>query len=655
MLRRGLGPLGALGALMLAGAALAGGLTAKGVLFTPYGHGNQGSIGRVLPLSPNAILVAATGPDGGMGTEDDVVLLVTNFAGDIQFTPLATPYLSNFSGSLARLSATRALAFTAGQDGDWRTADDSLLLLDRLGSDNLSTEIVVGYLDVRDGHSPVGLSANRALVASVGPDGNHKTGDDRVVLVSNLGGTPTTQNLAAPRLQSPGQAQPVALSPTSFLVSSTGPDGTPKTADDVIYLFTGVGTSNSRTDLPTPNLAGRSPGRAVRVTATRALVTSAGPDGTEENGDDRVYLLDGLGTANTVTPIPVPGIHAYGAGQCVPLSPTLAVLSTGGPNFTQENADDTLAILSGLGGTVSVTHVTIGGLDEDRSSVPVRLSPTSVLVCTGGANFILNSPDDELVLVTGIGTTNTVTRIARGGLDWGATSEPAVIDATAVALTTGGPSGVVGAGGDDTLTVVTGLGPGALSESIGVVGEIDAGSPSGAVRLLGQGLAALISGGAVDGEAGQGNDDVIRVVFGLPTGRHIRADKVNINLKKGNPGKVTGVSASGLLALDDPELLAGCDITVSVGNAAQTIPASAFKRKKNNVFQYTDSKNKQGWVKSLKLAVDAGTFSVSGVGKGAGAENTAAAYLPVAIEAGGLYLPDFVVGSLGKKGIAFKR
>src|SRR5205823_10170241 len=141
-----------------------------------------------------------------------------------------------------------------------------------------------------------------------------------------------------------------------------------------------------------------------------ALVESTGADVAETHADDELVLLDGLGTTNTVTPIPIPNLHDFGSGAASPLTNTLVLVSTAGPDSDQETADDIVAVISDLGGSNTVTPLTVGGLDEDQESRATRLSPTLAALATGGTDAQLNTSDDELVVLSGVGTTNTVTR-----------------------------------------------------------------------------------------------------------------------------------------------------------------------------------------------------------------------------------------------------
>lgn len=571
--------------------------TVSSIPFAPNGDSIVGSAGAPVALSPSATLIAAEGADGNATTADDVTLLVTGVGSAPVVTPLATPFLSDFSGHVERLSATRALEISAGADGKWKTADDQLFLLDRLGSQNLVTPLVIGGLNSTDAFAPVALTASSAVVSSLGPD------------------------LA------------------------------PNTADDKVVLITGVGSTNTRTDVNVPRLFTLAAGRPVRVSATRALVNSAGADAEETTADDELMLLDRLGSTNTVTPIPIPNLHDFGAGMATPLTNTLALVSTEGPDSMQSTADDVVAVISDLGGANTVTPLTLGGGDEDQESRATRLTPTSAALATGGGDAKMNTADDELVILTGVGTTNTVTRVPMPGLAPQVTSVVVAVSSTAFLVSSGGQDGAVDAGLDDIVSLVSGTGGAPLVESVPAGGEFNRASLPCVAQLLGRGRAVLVSSGP-DGTTGAGGDDLMRVIEGLPLSRSLSISRAALRFRANHPAAGENLSVSGRLNLDDRTLLAGTDITISVGNAAQTIPASAIK-KQAGAFQYRDPRGHRGFLRSVTLDPKHHRFQIVGRSVGTGAQTTSAGYVPVAIEGEGFYLPDVVAGKATSRGIFF--
>lgn len=621
------------------------------VPFAPNGDGAKGSNGVPIPLSPTSYLCAAEGPDGAFDTADDVVLFVSHLDTTPEVEPISAPYMPDGSGRPIRLSATRALVLSAGVDGNFSTPDDAVILLDHLGSDNTAQSIVVGPIDDSDGFSPVALSSTSAVLATYGTDQTADTADDTVALLSGLGTTNTVTPLAAPHLLD-RRSRPAALSPTAFLVPSDGPDGAKHTADDQVYFFHASGGTFGRTDLATPHLAEFSPRTPVRISATRAVVASYGPDGVLRSADDELLLLDDLGATNTITPIAVPFLHAFSCGSALPLANDLLVVGSVGPDGQRASADDRLDVITGVGTTNTVTPVTVGGVDEDLSSRATRLSPTRVAFCTGGPTFGINTLDDEVAVVSNIGTTNDLDRIPVPGLSGASSSIPLPLSVSSFLISNGGPNGSLDTGLDDKITLVSGLGGMVTSTPLAADGELNT-QVSSAVQGLGGGRAVCVSSGA-NGTVGTGDDDQMRVVTGLPTTRGLHVTKLNVTFDPHKPNAVETFSASGAYNTDDKLLHAGSDLTVSIGNASQTIPAARIKQKASGQLTYSDPKHKSGFISNLTLNPTAHKFSIVARGKGTGIRTTDAAYAPVAIEGANAYFSD-LPGSVRsvQKGLRF--
>jgi len=626
--------------------------TVTAIPFAPSGDGSEGSISAPIPLSSTSFLCGAEGADGAFTTVDDVMLLVNNVGTTPSVTALPTPYLTGYSGRPVRLSATRALVLSAGVDGVYRTADDAILLLDQLGSANSVTSIVIGGLDNSDSYAPVALSANRAVVASRGADLLPNTVDDVLVLLQNLGGTPTVTPISAPALDS-GQSRVTPLSPTSFLAASNGADRALLTADDQVYLFTGVGSTNTRTNLNVPFIFQRAPRQSVRLSATRAVITCAGPDALQSTADDRLVLLDGLGTTNTVTPIPVPSIHDYGNGVAVQLSDTTLVVGTEGPDSSQNTLDDQVAVVTGLGTTNTVALLTVPGLDEDQECRPVRLSPTRIVVATGGRTTpTMNNADDEAVVIDGVGTTNTILRIPVPGIGYQAASVPLPLSSTAFMISHGGLNGVMDTGADDQVALITLANNSYTIEESPVGGELDPGAASATPQALGRGRAVYVGSGP-DLTVGTGNDDQMRVISGLPQVRGIEVKKLSVSYNPRQASAPEAFSTSGVFGTDDPSAFFAGDLTVSVGNVAQTIPAALLKRSRSGVYSYADTKHLNGVITKLTLDPGKHKYTVTGKGTGTGLRTFTAASVPVSIKGDRIYLADAVRVKSSTKGYRY--
>jgi hypothetical protein len=292
-------------------------------------------------------------------------------------------------------------------------------------------------------------------------------------------------------------------------------------------------------------------------------------------------------------------------------------------------------------------------MDEDVLSRPVRLSPTRVVFGTGGQpNPKLQGVDDQAVVISGVGTTNTITRIPVPGIGKSSTSLILPLSSTAFLISNGGADGLLDAGGDDMITLVTGIGGTVVVENVSAAVEFSSSGNSGAPQWLGRGRAVAVSEGA-NGSSGSGNDDVMRVVTDLPMTRGIQITKVNAVFKSSQPTGLESFSTSGKYAMDDPALLAGSDLTVSVGQASQTIPAARIKRSRTGVLSYADPKRLHGFITKLSLDAAKRKFSVTGKGVGIGIRTTAPAFVPVAIEADSIYFSEVVAARTLPSGFKF--
>jgi hypothetical protein len=630
--------------------AVLGATTGTSIPYAPHGDASGGTVAVIVPLTPDSYLAAAEGQDGAFSTTDDLILLVTGVRTTPVVTPLAAPNLPSGSGSIVRLSATRALAISEGTDGTFGTADDAVLLLDQLGSANQVTAITVGAIVGNEAFIPARLTASSAVMVTRGADLAMGTADDTIAWLAGLGGTSTVSYLPAPRLRE-FRSRPAVLSPQAFLLPSDGPDGAPTTVDDQVFLFSGLGSTHARTDLTVPYQAAFSPRTPVRVSATRAVMAGAGPDQVEATADDQLFVLDRLGSGNTITPIALPHRQDFGAGIAAILSPTTLTIATEGPDSTRETADDTLAVITGLGTTNTVTMVTVGGLDEDPSSRGTRLAHDRVAFSTGGTpNPLLGGGDDQVVIVSDVGGTNLVSRVNTPGVSGIAGSQVLPLSRTSLLVSHGGPDGNMGHGGDDLISLVTGIGGNPMTESVAASVELDP-SDSSAPRWLGSGRAVVVSTGA-NGTMGTGNDDVMRVVSGLPEVRGITVERLTAIFKRNQPNAPETLSVSGGYANDDPTLLDGQDLTISIGNAAQTIRGALLKRSRTGVLTYKDPRRRNGFITALTIDPVKHRFSITGRGQ-TGVRTTGSGYVPVGIDANLIYLSNLVAARSVRTGFRF--
>jgi hypothetical protein len=625
----------------------------------PHGDTIGGSAGQVVALSATSLLACTMGPDNSENTADDTALLVTGLdTATPTVTAITIGNLSDYSGTPARLSATAVLLLAGGPDNDFGGADDEIVRVDRLGSGNRVTHITVGFLEELDASQPVPLSSDRAVVCTLGPDGNNRGLDDRIALIEDLGAdTPTVTYLPAPGFTGRGSGRAVALSTDSFLVASAGPDLTEQTTDDQVYLFTDVGGANTRTDLATPTLTRYGAGTPVVLSPSLAVVTGHGADGAEMTADDEIHVLTGLdGATPAVTTVLLPNIQRYGAGRAVPVGPDSILVSTEGPDSTGGTADDTVALITGLGTTNTITHITVGYLYDDAVCRPTPLGPDAFAVGTSGPDGEFENADDEIVVVTGFrGASPVVTRHASSGLDEGQSSIPLSLGPDTILFSNAGPDGDLNnnASGDDRITVLTGLASAAPTlEHIDMDGDNNTFWASQQPIFLGGGRVAFLCGG-VNGQITFGGDDVIQVLDTVPSLRNLVVARAKLTFQEARPEKGEKCSVKATLTRDGFDPFGGLTVTVSVGNAGQILPVSAFTYKKGT-WKYSDPKNLNGWVKKVQFKEKNGSLQILGKGLATGMETTDAGYLAVAFEGSDVHLGQVVVGTASPKGLSYK-
>ncbi len=607
--------------------------TAKSVALAPNGDAIDGSAGAPVALSPTSLVVSAEGADGVAGTSDDVTLFVSNLGTTPVVTPLPTPYGSPYSSRITRLSFARAALCAAGQDGTFGTADDELMVLDRLGSQNRVLRTALGGLGDNQQFTPEKMSADRIAVAAIGADLKANTADDEIIVVDGVStDVPVAQRYPAPYLQASGRTQAIALSESTVVVASNGADKKPSTADDVVHVLRGIGTPTvTSLSLPAPGLNRRAAGRAVRLSETTALVVAAGADLLDSTADDELLLLDTV--AGTSTPVAVPYVVNASGGRPVVLAPGLAICSTLGADGTLGTGDDAVAVVAGLdGATPTVTSIPIGAFGDDNNCRPTRLAADAFAMVSFGDDATVGTPDDEVVYVSGIGGTVQVQRVTVGAVATGTTSTVVALSPTSVLVAAGGEDGIVGTL-DDELLVLTDLGGTPAVEHVAAGGALDEmNSFRYVAQVLGGGRAALLATGP-DAQLGVGGDDALRVLEGLETANRLRVTRLRVTRPKEGSTKATKLKLAARLSLAAPTSILDGALTVTVGNAAQTLPASSLTVKRG-VVRYDDLRNERGFVRTLRFKLKNGKLSIDARGADAELAATDAGYVPVGFELG---------------------
>jgi hypothetical protein len=302
-------------------------------------------------------------------------------------------------------------------------------------------------------------------------------------------------------------------------------------------------------------------------------------------------------------------------------------------------------LVSNLGGVPTTQEIVIGPSDEDAESRAVVLQPGVAAVGAWGPDQSEDTADDQLVLLSDLGGTNTALFLTVGGVSGGSTSELTRLGPSSVALASGGPDGAHG-GGDDDYAVLDGVGGLLHAEGVPAGGDFDEDySNSFVIAALGDGRAAHLASGP-DGDLGAGGDDAVQVLGEVGSDAPIAVQKLKISAgSKGEKLKATVQLPDDMLAE-----LGGADLQVGVGSVTQTIPADALVAKKNSI----TFKDKTSVIQSVKISLKKGTLTVKGKGSGTGLDATDPDYVPVSVEVGGDYRATAVAASPTKNGVKYK-
>jgi hypothetical protein len=315
-------------------------------------------------------------------------------------------------------------------------------------------------------------------------------------------------------------------------------------------------------------------------------------------------------------------------------------------------------LIDDLGGANAVTVLTIGPLDDGPACRLKPLTPSLGALVSFGPDASIQTADDELVIVSDLFGANSVSRVPMPGLDAFATHKPVVLNPESFLMPNGGPDGLVGSSSliaDDQVSLVGGVGTAPYVLSI-PSGEPEANYNLAAnPSILGGGRAAYAASGP-DHAYGTGGDDSIRVLTDLDLSDTLRVTKLTI--KSSAKGEKASVKAdlhieSGVLTLGD------VDAVVSIGPAAEILPASGFVTKGKKI-EYKAPKGSSGLVSKLTWKPEKGQLTIKAGGSGTGLETTDPAHIPVAIELlalsreDGRYLADGVAGTQSGSKIKYK-
>ena len=467
---------------------------------------NQMSIWQVFANRGMGFSASANGPDDADPVE---AFDLPSLELSARVTSITVGALSLLDGEPPiRLSDSAAMITTAGPDNEFRSVDDSVMLLSDLGGSNTVTPITVGYLQ---GMAPVALSATSAVIASGGFNGLF-IGDARVFAMNELGSlnrlretlvedlnqdksaltvldegtglfirstsveplallqgvdgeslTVTTQAISAD-LSGYDVSRPLALSETTAVSITAGGDGVRGSEDDGLVMFFDLGASNQSSQIVLGSL-GESVNWAlyhpVRLSANSILLASGGDDQYVGTTDDEVWLIRDLGGANEKRVLSVPFLMEYkGIGRPVALSHNRAIVPTLGPDGVHKTADDSVVVLSDLDlASPRAQTVTVGYLSHVGMSQPVAVDARSAVIASLGEDGF-SSLDDTLVLLSDLdGDAPSLMPITVGLFSDSENGQPVLMSPTRAALMARGPDFSF-LSADDELVIIDDLGRG---------------------------------------------------------------------------------------------------------------------------------------------------------------------------------------------------
>ncbi|MCU0724874.1 MAG: hypothetical protein MUE73_03660 [Planctomycetes bacterium] len=310
----------------------------------------------------------------------------------------------------------------------------------------------------------VPLSSSSLLVPAEGPDGARGTDDDVVLFVHHSGGPWSVTVLPAPyqAKQSGGTGSPsgsrlVRLSATRAVMATAGPDMTWNTADDQDWFLTDLGGTNDCYPAGVPHML---PGACSPVPLTDRffLQVTTGPDGLASTADDlltRSYFGPGYISRFDY---PAPHLTEAGGNRPVVLSPDACLVISAGPDGQSETADDLVYVFRNLRDGPARTDIPTPYLRYGTSSQPVRIDEDRALVTHCGPDGSPVTADDGVYYLTGLasGGTPGVTDVSVPGIPEYAAGQPVVVNGNLAVVPTAGPDGVVRTA-DDTLALLTGF------------------------------------------------------------------------------------------------------------------------------------------------------------------------------------------------------
>lgn len=418
-----------------------------------------GALGPV-SVGPNRAVLVTDGADGLWSTADDTLAVASGVGagvptithvtiGAVTPGPQAFPVVTGVSDTV--------LVMTNGPDLTLGTTDDTIVEVGGVSgaSPAVSSSLVVGRLEASEGRRPV-MVGTRGAYMTRGAD-LVTSGDDQFVVLDGIGtGTLTLSSTTLPGVAFEAPGILTVINPTTVGLTLSGADFLFGTADDILGVVTGIGGALTGITLGTfPAFPGRM-GMAVRVGPTTVAVAYVGVGGVPGTVDDALIAFRDILTVPAPFVIPSGAISMDPEAQPVATGSDAVLLPLRGADTTDFTSDDEVALFVSLSAPVPPPQVNLAAgfpVPGVAGRIAVLSSSAAVRI-HAGADSSLGTTDDGLVLLTALTGAAASATFATGPLQ---NAAPLVVSATSAAAAGEGDDGISG-NADDEVLVVSGIG-----------------------------------------------------------------------------------------------------------------------------------------------------------------------------------------------------
>lgn len=365
----------------------------------------------------DTVLVMTNGPDLTLGTLDDTLVEVGGISGASPAVTdsLVVGRLEASEGRRPVMVGTRAVYVTRGADLI-TNGDDQFVVLDGIGTGTLtltSTTLPSIMFDAPGIVVPV--DATTVLLMLAGGDFVEGTGDDILGRITGIGGVLGGIGLVSFKPFPGRMGIPVFVAPNSAVAPHPGIDLAPGTADDGVVLVQNMFVAPVPVFLPAGAISTDPEVQLVSPGSDSALVPVRGVDLLTGTADDQVALFTALSAPVPVGPTLLASAFppAGAAGRLSVLSADSAARIGSGADGLIGTSDDVLVAFTALTGAAVSSSIATAAL---QPFAPLPLSPGGMVLAGEGADGVAGSADDTVILVSGIGGATAVTPAHPGPL-----------------------------------------------------------------------------------------------------------------------------------------------------------------------------------------------------------------------------------------------